>query len=248
MLLRAASFLLFIVVSSPLRAAGNDSLTYTYRQISDSVAAKQLGYKTLSMRAKLQWSTPQTSQDLHATIRMAKDSLIWLSLGSGGIEAARVLLTPDSFRIIYKLSNEYSIKEFDYLRQWLLFPVSFTMFQQLLAGERITIDEGASAITAEDSALALYCESNFLYQKTTVNPLNYTMRQLLLKDKMLQQDMAVTFDAYNLFNGKPFAYKRMINVNQGNTSMQLQMEIIRLSADESLAFPFEINSKLKKVE
>jgi hypothetical protein len=179
---------------------------------------------------------------------MQKDSLVWASLGAFGVEAARVLLSPDSFKIIYKLNNEYSVQPFSYLRNWLLFPVSFPMLQQLLAGGRIDISEQATAVERTDSFLVLYSESNHLAQTLWINPLNYTVTKLLLKDKLLQQDMAITFGDYNLFNGKPFAYKRWVEVNQGGAKVKLHMEITRLGTDEPLTFPFEINERYKKAE
>jgi outer membrane lipoprotein-sorting protein len=237
---------LFLCLNTTAQAAGDSTLNY--KQVLDSVTQNRMAYQTLSMRNKLLWESDKTTQEFQGTIRIQKDSLIWASLGAFGIEAARVLLTTDSFKIIYKLNNEYSTQPFSYLRNWLLFPVSFPMLQQLLVGERVDIAERATAIQRTDSFLVLYSESNNLSETIWVNPQNYTVAKLLLKDKLLQQDMTITFGDYNLFSGKPFAYKRWIEINQGSARVKLQMEITRLATNETLSFPFEINERYKKVE
>lgn len=237
---------LFFCLNTTAKAAGDSTLTY--RAVLDSVTQNQLAYQTLSMRSKLLWESDKTTQEFQGTVRIQKDSLVWASLGAFGVEAARVLLSPDSFKIIYKLNNEYSVQPFSYLRNWLLFPVSFPMLQQLLAAGRIDINEQATALEQTDSFLVLYSENNHLAQTLWINPVNYTVTKLLLKDKLLQQDMAVTFGDYNLFNGKPFAYKRWVEINQGSAKVKLTMEITRLATNETLSFPFEINERYKKAE
>lgn len=237
-------FSFFITASA--KATGDSTLTYA--SVLDSVTQNQLAYQTLSFRSKLLWDSDKTTQELQGTVRIQKDSLIWASLGAFGLEAARVLLTSDSFKIIYKLNNEYSVQPFSYLRNWLLFPVSFPMLQQLLVGEKIDISANATAVEKTDSFLVLYSETNTLAETVWVNPINYTVAKLLLKDKLLQQDMTITFGDYNLFSGKPFAYKRWIEINQGSAKVKLYMEVTRLASDGTLSFPFEINERYKKVE
>jgi hypothetical protein len=240
-------FVFFFFFTTALRAA-NDSIPLRYQQVLDSVTQAQLPYKTLSLRSKFDWSSDKAVQQFHGTVRIKRDSLIWATLGSMGIEVARVLLTPDSFKIIYKLSNEYDAQSFSYLRNWLLFPVSFPLLQQLLTGGKIDIGELATAVEKTDSFIVLYSESNTLSETLWINPENYTVTKLLLKDKLLQQELAITFGNYNLFNGKPFAYKRWVEISQGSAKVKLQIEITRLTIDEPLSLPFEINERYKKAE
>lgn len=243
--------LTFYLFAFPILAAlaqTDSSATLPYTQLLDSVRSQQLNCVTLSMRNKMVWTDDKTSQEFQGTIRMQKDSIVWASLGAYGIEAARVLLTPDSFRIKYPMQSEYSEKDVSYLRNWLSLPLTFTMLEQLLRGEPIDIRENAGLARVEDSVLVLYLESATLAETIKVNPINYTITQILLKDKMLQQDMAITFDCYNLLNEKPFSFKRMVEINRAGKKVVLQMDITKAQANEDLTFPFELNERYKKVE
>ena len=230
------------------KAQTDSTIVLNYAEVLDSVRGQQLNCVTLSMRNKMVWTDDKTSQEFQGTIRMQKDSIIWASLGAFGIEAARLLLTPDSFRIKYPMQSEYSEKDVSYLRNWLSLPLTFTMLEQLLRGEPIDIKPNAGFTRPEDSVLVVYLESNTLAETIKVNPINYTITQILLKDKMLQQDMAITFDGYNLLKGKPFSFKRMVEINRAGKKVVLQMDITKAQANEYLTFPFELNERYKKVE
>ncbi len=241
--------LIFSGLCAGAQEVAEDSISTEYHRIEDSAKAQQADFHSLSLRAKLTWADEKTEQEFTGSIRIQKDSLIWASLsGPLGIEGFRLLISPDTFKIINRLGNEYAIREFTYLEHWLLFPLSYKMLEQLLAGQLMDIPQLALAVTREDSTLLLYRENNKLLEKIWLNPQNYTVSKILLKDKMLQQDMTITFDAYNLLNGKPFSYRRSVDVHQGAMGFHLQMEISRIAMNDPLLFPFEINERYKKVE
>ena len=225
-----------------------DFLQVNFDSVFSKVAANQIPYKTLSERTTLTWDDGNTAQQFNSNIRAKKDSLIWMSLGMFGFEGARVLISPDSFRLINKLTNEYIVRDYNFIQSWILMPVSFEMLQQIIAGEKISINEKAKLATKEDSSYVLYLESDKLLEKIWVDTENYTLKKILLKDKLLKQDMTITFDSYNSLNQKPFSYKRSIVIHRDAATMKLSMDITKAHVDEELNFPFEVNEKYKRVE
>jgi len=229
-------------------ASAQDSLQVNFDSVLAKVSANQVQYKTLSERAVLTWDDGNTAQQFNGNIRVKKDSLIWMSLSMFGFEGARALITQDSFRLLNKLTSEYLVRDPNYIQSWLLLPINFQMLQQIITGERISINERATLAKNEDSSYVLYLESDKLFEKVWVNTQNYTVQKILLKDKLLKQDMLITFDSYNSLNGNPFSYKRNIAINRDGKAMKLDMQITKAGADEELNFPFEVNEKYKRVE
>lgn len=237
-----------IVLTDSVQVLTVDS-SVNYNDLLSRVHSSETTYNTLGLRTKLNWNDGKDEKAFMASIRMKKDSVIWASLfNSMGIEGARVMITPDSFKILNKLGDEYAVKEFDALRNWLLLPVSFEMLQQLLAGTKLNISERAATATFSDSTYTMYCETEKLQEQLWVNPQNYTITKMVLKDKLLKQDMTLTFEAYNDLNGKPFSYKRNVQINRDGAVTSLAIEVTKVRLDEDLDFPFEISSKYKKVE
>ncbi|MAU75491.1 MAG: hypothetical protein CL831_01310 [Crocinitomicaceae bacterium] len=71
-------------------------------------------------------------------VRMARDSAIWISLSPAlGVELARVLLLPDSVRVISKVPSNKFVFEANYteLEKSLGIPFDFYTFQDLFSGK-----------------------------------------------------------------------------------------------------------------
>lgn len=107
-----------------------------FDSVYSKVVANQIQYKTLSERCNLTWDDGNTAQQFNASIRLRKDSLIWMSLGMFGFEGARVLISPDSFRLVNKMTSEHMVRDYNFIQSWILMPVNFEMLQQILAGQK----------------------------------------------------------------------------------------------------------------
>lgn len=227
---------------------GIDTSTFNYDSLVQKITDNQCNYKTMSLHTALVWDDGNTEQPVKANIRMRRDSLVWLSItGAVGVEGARVLLTTDSFRMLSKMTGEYIVNDISYLRNWLLFPVSFKMLQQIISGEQILIDAQAKMVTWQDSMFVIYAETNKMLEKIWVNSGSYTIAKILLKDKMLSQSMTINFDSYNDLNGKPFSYKRELDITRDGVAMKLTMDITKVRMNDELSYPFEVTDKYKRV-
>ncbi len=229
-------------------AFAQDSLQLNFDSLLSKISANQIPYKALSERTILTWDDGNTAQQFNASIRVKKDSLIWMSLSMFSFEGARVLISPDSFRLINKMTNEYLVRDYSFIQSWILMPVNFEMLQQIISGEKISVNEKEKLAVIEDGCYVLYLESDKLFEKIWVDTQNYTLKKILLKDKLLKQDMTITFESYNSLNQKPFSYKRNIIIHRDAATMKLSMDITKAHIDEELNFPFEVNEKYKRVE
>lgn len=227
----------------------NPNAQISFDTLVSRVFDTQTPYKTLSARTKLKWNDGKSEQDFQASIRMKKDSIVWGSLfGAMGVEGARIMITPDTFMVLNKIGNDYAVRNFDFLQAWLMFPISFGMLQQTLAGQKVDISETASMAFLQDSSFVIYYETDRLQEKIWVKPENYTITKMVLKDKKLIQEMTITFDDYKELNGKPFSYQRSVEVVRGAQVLRLNTTISKISLDEELTYPFEITDRYKKIE
>jgi hypothetical protein len=230
--------------------AAPDSMQLNYDTLAQKISERQFEYNTLSLHSKMSYDDGTSQQDFAASIRMLKDSLIWISIsGAMGVEAARVLITPDTFCIINKLDGSAELHGFDFVQKWLLFPVSFKMLQQIIAGQQLDIQQRAGMAALSDSFSIIYAESEKLLEKIWVNNANYTLAKILLKDKLITQDLTVTFDNYNeqaAMPGKPFSLQRQISVNRNGIALSLTIETSKVKVNEAQTYPFEISNKNKR--
>src|SRR5690606_9829395 len=88
---------------------------------------------TFSGRAKTKIEMGKNIQDVTLNVRIERDKAIWLSVTAIlGVEVARILITPDSVKILNKLQGEYIAKPFHYIYNYTNRGVTFAILQDLL--------------------------------------------------------------------------------------------------------------------
>lgn len=97
----------------------------------------------------------------------------------------------------------------------------------------------------EDSLHLIPAESAQLSYRAFLYPENYTMAKSLLTDKMVGQQMSITFGGYASEAGHPFSEDRTIGLKQGDQAYTLHLSYSKVRINEPLDFPFEVGSGMK---
>lgn len=123
-----------ILEKSPLVPLGENALM-------ELVQAHTFDFYTLNGKMAVRAQSPGQNGSFKINLRMASDSVIWMSITPAlGIEAARVLLRPDSLKFIDKLNNTYYRGGFDLLDSMINYYAEYSLVQNILTGNPIQID------------------------------------------------------------------------------------------------------------
>lgn len=208
----------------------------------------RIAYDWFATRIRIEYSDGKSEIDFTAVVRMRRDSVIWLSLqGPFGIEGARVLISPDTIRVVNHLSNEYAVQPVSSLTRMLPIQASIRELQDFILGYYLHL----SGLTPqyrgmEDSLHLLQAESAQLLYRAFLYPQNYTMAKSLLTDKMAGQQMSITFGGYATEAGHPFSEDRTIGLKQGEQTYTLHLSYSKVRVNEPLDFPFEVSPGMKR--
>ena len=210
----------------------------------------RIDYDWFASRIKVEYSDNNISQDFTAAVRMRRDSVLWISLqGPFGIEGGRILITRDSIFVINKLSNEYLRQPISYLSKVLPIQTSVPQLQDFLMGYFLMFSDAAPDYRGlEDSLHLIRAESPEFRYDSKLYPQNYTLARSVLTDKMLNQQMNITFGAYSQEQGKPFSNERSIDIKQGSKNLSMHLVFTKIKVNEILNFPFEIGAAMKEVD
>jgi hypothetical protein len=105
--------------------------------ILETADAAALQWEWISMKVDAEVSGPERKDSFKATVRMAKDSVIWMSLTPAlGVEVVRVMLTQDSVHMFSKIpGNKFAFTgSYESISEWVGTPMSFGNVQDLLTG------------------------------------------------------------------------------------------------------------------
>ncbi|MCW3124406.1 MAG: hypothetical protein JWO03_64 [Bacteroidetes bacterium] len=210
----------------------------------------RIPYEWLTTRIKADYSDGQQSLDFTVVVRMRRDSVLWMSLqGPFGIEGARILVTRDSVRIINKLSNEYLNQPISYISSIAPIETDMAMLQDFIMGYYMQFAGAPPEYRGmEDSLYLMQAEAPKMRYRARLYPQNYTLAKSLLTDKMVKQEMSITFDGYTAEQGRPFSAERNIELKQGSKTYTLHLSYTKVKVNEPLIFPFDIDPGMKQVD
>ena len=135
MILLAGTFALQACKSGKTLAEG-DNPRKSWRFTLAQSEQERLDFQTLTLNGRAEIRMPSQNSRISANYRinMAKDSLIWIRVSKFGIEAARVLITPDSIWVMDKLSNSLQSADFSLAAEYTGLDANFSALQDLILG------------------------------------------------------------------------------------------------------------------
>ncbi len=115
-------------------------------------AENKYDFDWLGMKVDASFGTEDNSDSFKATIRMRKDSAIWVSIVPAlGIEMIRVMITPDSLKYLSKIPENkfYYTGRFDEIGRLIGIDFDFEMLQDLLVGNAIGLEKDEQRFRSE---------------------------------------------------------------------------------------------------
>lgn len=119
-----------------------DSLAIV-KGILSKIRDAKLDYKTMNARVKVEYESPNSSNNIIANVSMIKDSQIYITIrGDMGIIGVKALIKKDSVILLYPLNKAKSVekKPIGYLQELVKIPFTFYTLQDLILGNPIFID------------------------------------------------------------------------------------------------------------
>jgi len=230
-------------------------------------------FETLSMKATIaaSSSTSKESFNLTGTIRMIRDSVIWISVSPGlGIEAARLYITQDSVFFMNRLTNEYTVSTFGFFNTQYQVDLDFNILQSLLTGNdfdyyestkfKASYDGGRYKLTAQERRKQkIYVRSNsdarrVLIQDTWLNAENFKIESVNIKALENQQRrLQVDYSNFGKVEGQLFPQRLTFEIfmqeaGGKNHKSSVSVTFSKIELNKEVAISFTIPEKYKKME
>jgi hypothetical protein len=235
-----------IVVINP---SESDSAKMVHETMNH-IQANHINFRNFSAKVKVNYADSKDRKyDFNAFLRMRKDSVIWVSIIAAlGIEAFRVMITPDSVRILDKLNKTIKYQSLDYLQEITKLPIDFSTLQELIIGNPIYLDSNIVAYKQEPDHISMSMLGSFFKNLVTVDPKDYSLTNSKLDDVDIVRSRSanLAYSGYNMSGKWRFAENRKITITEKN-QLDIEMDFKQVQFDTDIDFPFNIpkNYKLK---
>ena len=211
------------------------------------VTVNNLDFNYLNSKGQITFNDKNDNLSSGVTIRMKKDSVIWISVQPGlGIEAARMMLTQDSVYMINRLHKEYAATDYRFLRGKLNVDVNFDVVQSILLGNYQS--QGTEKVMAAESMQHIQQSRQSLLFDYFISLDNSKLKQLNVQDNSTGNSITVKYNSFNNIGAVPFAHDLAAQVMQKGEVTDFTLKHTRVAiTDASLDFPFSIPKDYKRL-
>ena len=213
-----------------------------------AIKSRQLTFNTFSGKADGELNIDNDNKNVSMNIRIAKGKQIWVSVSINllaSFEVGRVLITPDSIKVINKVEGVYIKKPFSFIHGYAGKQVNYTTVESLLTGnappELITTN---ADLQKTDNNIALSGKMQQLLYKMIFNP-DMKLSQLNLSNEQQQQSLQVNNSSFVLVEGRTLPSQINIGSKLGQKNISVKLEYSKIELDRALEYPFNIPESYK---
>lgn len=219
-------------------------------QILASLEKRRIDFQTFSAKMKVHYEGGDgKGYEFNAYIHIKKDSIIWISVTYVlGIEAFRMLITPDSVKIIDKLKKVVMMRSVSFLQYDIHLPVDFRTLQDLLIGNPIFLDTSSIIFyKKEQTAISLMSIGNLFKNYISLNPGDNSLRHSKLDDADVRRARTcdLTYGDYEQRDSILFSTHRKISVAE-KSKLDIEINYKQYNFNEPLGFPFSVPKNYKR--
>jgi hypothetical protein len=211
------------------------------RKLKRSYLDNQINYKSFSSKIKVHIKgTDLPIQNVTASLRIKKDSIVWISVTAiAGLEVMRILITNDSLKVLDRFNSKYTARSIDELKRFLP-EVSMAEVQNLLIGQSIAM-KGKLDITTEEDQYKVKLNQGGMDQVLWLAPDFYTNR-MTIAEPNAKNSVEIYYKKYKQLGRNKFPVERRMLIH-AEKPLDLELKYVNIKVDESLRFPFKIPAK-----
>jgi hypothetical protein len=225
----------------------------------------QHSFKSDWISAKASVSTKGNGNETSFTINMRarKDSVLWISITPLlGIEVARVLVTPDSVKVMDRIHSTYQVNSFEAINKILQLRVNFEIVQSLLWGNFFAYKKNENRFNSVYTEEKQYVLSSLnkkklkraLEEKDPNKPViqdvyvtdgNYRILRMAVEDQKIEKTLVTSYDDFRETPGGVFPFKSHTLIT-ADKNFEIKIEYGKLTVGEPQEFPFTIPASYER--
>jgi len=205
-------------------------------------------FNTFSAKGKMQLEKPDEKIGSAVTIRIKKDSVIWISMVPAlGIEVARVRITPDTIQILDRLHRQYVAGNFSLLQKRFNVSASFEVLQAMLLGNFLPGDAGMMKEIKSGEMQQFQQKRDNLVINQFLDSNLHKLKQLNITDERTGDAINTTYSDFQEQEGKLMPTSSLILLNRNSATnpnsktASVSVKYSRITLNEAgMEFPFSV--------
>lgn len=255
-------------VVAPVAADIKPMVNKSVQELQDKLDSATFNLEYVNAKAAVVLINDSNEVSFNISYRSKKDSVIWISVSPLlGIEVARLMITPDSVKMLDKIHNKYEATSFESINKMLQMKVNFEIVQALLYGNFFAYKKNENrfnSVYLEDSlGSQFYILSSLnkkklkrsleekdlnkpVIQDVYVNDTTYRINRVQVEDQRINKILNTEYGDFRLTDGGLFPFKSKTNIT-ADKNIEIRIEYGKVAKAESLDFPFNIPNNYERI-
>ena len=235
-----------------------------------------LNYKSFYVkRFSASYTVDGIKKSFKGSIKIQKDSIIWISISApvGGIEVARLFITPDSVKMINRHPKKfYFVDDFGYFERKLNIDLNFQALQSILTNsvfkaanddkdkafirsfngkivdnKYVFVSEKTRKIDRKLRKDKLKKLHKFNYQRFDIDPALMRITDILVRDFNEARNVSIRYRDFKKFETNKFPQRLSFEVQDPKHLLSCSIKFNKITFDEELNFSFKISDKYERI-
>jgi len=232
--------------------------------LTEKLKSNEFRFNTFDAKLNVEATIDSSSNSFTASLRIKKDSIIWLSISKLGIEAARILITKDSVRFIDRINTQYFKGDFAYITRLMNFQVDYEILQALLVGNSVSFyddDERLKGGISDCQYLLGTIRKRKLRkviekgkelkdpsQNIYLSPDNFKILRILFYDFDLNRSFEADYSQFAPIDSTQlFPTKMNFNI-KAQKNIKIDIQYLRQKMNDNVTFSFKIPDNYEEIK
>lgn len=186
-----------------------------------------------------------------ASLRMIKDSVIWINISKLGFPVAKLIITPDEVKFYEKIGKTSFQGDFEIIGNWLGTDFDFIKIQNVFLGEPLlNLKDEKYVVTIVESNYELQSKKknsnyNILYW---INPYSFKIMKEELDRPDKNQNFTILYKDFAKINESLFPKGFLITAVTDQKTTTIDVNYKNVQFNVPLKFPFKIPSGYRNIE
>ena len=189
--------------------------------------------------------------NINGSLRMIKDSIIWLNFSKLGFPIAKLKITPNEVKFYEKLGKTYFEGDFELISEWLGTDFDFLKIQNLFIGEALlNLEDQKYQVNIVENYYELRPKKeNDLYDILYwIDPYNFKIAKEEVRHAEKNQKLTILYKDFDKNNESLFPRGFLITAIGDLQTTIIDVSYKNVQFNAPLKFPFEIPSGYRIIE
>lgn len=241
--------LLFLVVLS----GGCSKKTVPTTPVSPKTALniEEIDFEYFHGKARMVLRDANKEREVKATIRVRKDSVIWMNFTVLGVQGGKALINKDSITILSNVDKEYFVFEYSELSKRFKIDINYDIIQEAMLGNALFPVRESDQVVPESSMFILKQQIGGINVDSYVNAASQKIEKIEMKEGNSSNSLVINYSNFQPVGNKLFPYNGTINLFYKavagllNTTIIFEYNKAEVGGRE-LNFPFNIPKRYER--